>query len=66
MIRKIDQKEADQLKQIFKHYVDKQKEIMHSTEFKVEDIFGDLVDKDSISPEQITKLVNYLAKLMSV
>ena len=29
---------------------------MSSTEFKVEDIFGDVISKESISPEQITKL----------
>ena len=29
---------------------------MNSTEFKVEDIFSDVLSKDSISAEQITKL----------
>ena len=62
--KKIDQKEAEQLKQIYNHYVDKRKEIMDSTKFKVEDIFGDVISKDSISPEQITKLNNFLAKIM--
>ena len=37
---------------------------MNSTSFKVEDIFGDIISKDSISPEQITKLNNFLAKIM--
>ena len=41
--KKIDQKEAEQLKQIYNHYVDKRKEIMDSTKFKVEDIFGDVI-----------------------
>ena len=62
--KKIDQKEAEQLKQIYNHYVDKRKEIMDSTKFKVEDIFGDVISKDSISPEQVTKLNNFLAKIM--
>ena len=62
--KKIDQKEAEQLKQIYNHYVDKRKEIMDSTEFKVEDIFGDVISKDTISPEQITKLNNFLTKIM--
>ena len=62
--KKIDQKEADQLKQIYNHYVSKKSEIMNSTKFKVEDIFGDVISKDSISPEQITKLNNFLAKMM--
>ena len=29
---------------------------MKDTSFKVEDVFGDVTSKDSISPEQITKL----------
>ena len=62
--KKIDAKEALELKKIYKHYVDKRKEIMDSTKFKVEDIFGDVISKDSISPEQITKLNNFLAKIM--
>ena len=36
---------------------------MDSTKFKVEDIFGDVTRKDSISPET-TKLNNFLAKIM--
>ena len=39
---------------IYIHYIEKRKEIMNSTKFKVEDIFSDVVSKDSISPEQIT------------
>ena len=64
MIKKIDEKEASELKKFFNHYVDKRKEIMDSAKFKVEDIFGDVISKDSISPEQITKLNNFLAKIM--
>ena len=62
--KKIDQKEADQLKQICNHYVDKKSEIMKNTQFKVEDIFNEVINKDSISTEQITKLNNFLAKMM--
>ena len=62
--KKIDEKEASELKKIYNHYTDKRKEIMDSTKFKVEDIFGDVISKDSISPEQITKLNNFLAKIM--
>ena len=57
--KKIDQKEAEQLKQIYNHYFDKKSEIMKNTQFKVEDIFSDVVSKDSVSPEQITKLNNF-------
>ena len=62
--KKIDQKEAEQLKQIYNHYVDKKSEIMKNTQFKVEDIFSDVLSKDTISTEQITKLNNFLAKMM--
>ena len=62
--KKIDGKEALELKKIYNHYIDKRNEIMESTQFKVEDIFGDVISKDSISPEQITKLNNFLAKIM--
>ena len=62
--KKLDEKEALELKKIFNHYLDKRKEIMNSTKFKVEDIFGDVISKDSISPEQITKLNNFLTKII--
>ena len=53
---KLDEKEALELKKIYNPYFDKRKEIMNSTKFRVEDIFGDVVSKDSISPEHISKL----------
>ena len=62
--KKIDEKEANQLKEIYNHYVDKKSEIMKNTSFKVEDIFNDIIHKDTISQEQITKLNNFLAKIM--
>ena len=62
--KKIDQKEAEQLKQIYNHYVDKKSEIMKNTHFKVEDIFTDVSSKDTISTEKLTKLNNFLAKMM--
>ena len=62
--KKIDEKEANQLKQIYNHYVDKKSEIMKNTSFKVEDIFTDVISKDTISGEQITKLNNFFAKMM--
>ena len=62
--KKIDEKEANQLKQIYNHYMDKKSEIMKNTSFKVEDVFNDIIHKDTISPEQITKLDNFLAKMM--
>ena len=62
--KKIDEKEAQDLKKIYNHYVDKRKEIMYSTKFKMEDIFVDVISKDSNSLEQIAKLNIFLAKIM--
>ena len=62
--KKINEKESEQLKQIYNLYFDKKSEIMRNTSFKVEDVFGDVISKDSISAEQITKLNNFLAKIM--
>ena len=61
---KIDEKETQELKKIYNHYINKRKQIMESTNSKVEDIFGDVISKESISPEQITKINVFLAKLM--
>ena len=62
--KNIDRKEALELKKIYNHFLDKRKQIMDSTKFKVGNVFGDVISKDSISPEQITKLNNFLAKIM--
>ena len=62
--KKIDGKEAQELKKIYNHYLDKRKEIMKKTQFKVEDVFGDVISKDNFSQEHITKLNNFLAKKM--
>ena len=40
--KKIDEKEASEMKKIYNHYLDKRKQIIDSTKFKVEDIFGDI------------------------
>ena len=61
--RKIDEKEALELKKVYNHYLDKRKEIMKNTEFKVEDSFSEIYKKDKISPEQITKLKSFLVKI---
>ena len=57
--RKIDEKETLDFKKIYNQYVDKRKEIMKNTLFRVEDVFGDVLSKDSISEEQTTKLDNF-------
>ena len=62
--KKIDQKEPEQLKQIYKHNLDKKSEIMKKTQFKVEDVFGNVISKNNFSQEQKTKLNKFLAKIM--
>ena len=41
--KKIDEKEAMELKTLYNHYLDKRKENMNSTKFRVEDFFGDVI-----------------------
>ena len=62
--KKIDEKEANELKKFYNHYIDKRSEIMKNTSFKVEDVFGDVISKDNFSQEQITKLNTFSAKIM--
>ena len=62
--KKIDEKEALELKKIYNDYIDKRSEFMKNTSFKVEDVFGDVISKDNFSQEQLTKLNNFLAKIM--
>ena len=62
--KKIDEREAQEMKKIYNHYIDKRSEIMKNTSFKVEDVFGDVISKDNFSQEQITKLNNFLAKIV--
>ena len=62
--KKFDQKEAEQLKQIYNLYFDKRKIFMKNTQFKVEDVFGDVISKENCSQEQLPKPNNFLAKTM--
>ena len=55
-------KKAKELKKIYNHYLDKRKEIMKNTQFKVEDVFRDVISKNSFSQEQITNLVIFSPK----
>ena len=53
--KKIDEKEGEKLRQIYNYYINKQDEIKKSTQFNVEEVFGNIFPKDTISREQITK-----------
>ena len=50
------------LKKIYDHYLDKRGEIMKNTQFEVWDVFGDVKGKESITPEETTKLKIFQAK----
>ena len=54
--KKINEKEFEQSKQIYNHYIDKKSEIMKNTQFKVEDVFTDGISKDTISTEKNNKI----------
>ena len=58
VVKKNDEIEALEFKRIFNHYLDKRKENMKNTQFKVEDILGDIIGEGPIPPEQNTKLTN--------
>ena len=61
-MKKVMEREGDDLKK--NHYLDKRKKTMKKTSFKVEDVFADVISKDSFSQDQITKLNNFLARNM--
>ena len=58
--KKNDRKEAEELRKIYNHYIDKRSEKIKKTHFKVEGMLGDVIGKDSISEQQITKLNSFL------
>ena len=62
--KKIDEKEAQELKKNYNHYIGTRKEIMKNTNFNVKDVFGDVISKDNFSQEQITKLNIFSTKVM--
>ena len=57
--KNIDEKESQEMKKIFNQYLDKRKEITENTQFKAEDVFGDVISKEKSSQEQITKLNSF-------
>ena len=61
---KNDEKEAQELKKTYNHCLDRRTEIMKNTSFEDEDVFGNVVIKDSISLEQITEINGFSAKLL--
>ena len=62
--KKSDEKEAKELKKIYNHNIDKRKQIMKNTSFRVEDVFGYVISQKNLGQEQITKLNIFLAKII--
>ena len=62
--KKIDEKEGEELKQIYNHYLEKRKDMMKSTKFSVEEVFGKVNISDALNPEQTQKLKTFSAKIM--
>ena len=60
--RNIDGKEVEEFKKIWNQYFDKRKQIMKTTEIRVEDIFGFIIGKESIPPKQIIRLNSFLSQ----
>ena len=60
----IDEKEGEKLRSIYNHHINKQDGIKKSNQFKVEEVFGNIIPKDTISPQQITKFNRFSAKIM--
>ena len=61
---KNDEKEAEELENVYNHYVDKSKEFMKNTRFQVEDTLGAIISKNSVLLEQLFKIKMFLAKIM--
>ena len=62
--KKLDEKKTEELEKIYCHYLDKRSEIMKNIQSKVEDVIGDLLNKDTISTEHLMKISNFLANMM--
>ena len=62
--KKIDEKQAVEIKKIYNHYIDKRKTFMKNALFKIEDTFGDAIRRNNFSREPITKLNKFSAKIM--
>ena len=61
--KQIDETKSGEMKKIYNHYLHKRKETMKKTSFRAEDVFDDVISKDSISSEQMSKPNNFLSKI---
>ena len=54
VFKKLNEKKLLELKKVCNHYLDKRKNIYGKTQFKFENIFGYVINKDNFCREQIT------------
>ena len=62
--KRIDDKEAQDLRKVYEQNLHKTGDIMKNTQFNVEDVFSDILGLHSIPPKQKTKLTSFKAELM--
>ena len=60
--KKINEKDAFELKKIHNHYLDERSVNMQNTQFTVEVYHSDIISKKTVAREQITKYKNNVAK----
>ena len=60
----IDEKEAIKFKKNYNDYLDKRSDIMKKTQFKVENLIGDVLGKDNFSKNLLLKPNNFSNKVM--
>ena len=60
--KKIDDKQGMDVRKSYNHYLDKRKELLMNTWFRIEGLFVDKITKDSILLEQLTKLNKFWPK----
>ena len=64
--RKNDEKEALELKKIYNHYIDRRKEFMKNTQFRVEYVFDEVSNKGNFDQDQITKFSFFSESKVSI
>ena len=62
--KRIDDKEAQDLRKVYEQNLHKTSDIMKNTQFNVDDVFGDILGIHSIPPKQKIKLFSFKTKLM--
>ena len=62
IVKKIAEKEGEKLRSVYNQYLNKQDDFKKSTQFKVEEVSGNIIPKDTILLEQITKLNSFFSQ----